>query len=299
MQKKVKFIVLPILIVAIVASAVCLCFVFKYQLKYAFCKREIELNKTINNVSVMTYNVRSYQREDKRERSWYYRSQLVEEILQEYQPSIICFQEVQAKQLKHLKKFLKGYDSVVAYSDQESRKEGLSIFYRTDLYTLNETQTFWLSDTPDEMSNSWGLSHNRICVMATFTTIKTGSTFLVANTHLDTDTSTHAKSLRLITDKIESKTSYALLMGDFNAKLDSDTLAEANNRFIDVGANFDDENAPTYNHFSTKWDKDFKKVDYILRYRSRFAVESYKVIDKAFDGKLASDHFPVYAEVVV
>lgn len=299
MQKRVKFIILPILILSLVASIVCYCFALRYELKYAFCKREIELDKTINNVSVMTFNLHEQNKQDKQEKSWYYRSQLVEDILQEYQPSIICFQEVKEGQLKHLQKFLAGYDSIVEYRDQGARKECLPIFYRSDLYTLDKTETFWLSDTPETMSNSWALSENRICVLASFTTIKTNKSFLVANTHLDTKTDSHTQSMKLIVEKIEKETTAALLMGDFNSTPDGDALVEANKKFIDVGANFEDANAPTYNHFATEWDTNFKKEDYILRYRSRFAVENFKVINKTFDGHLASDHFPVYAEIVM
>lgn len=56
-----------------------------------------------------------------------------------------------------------GFDSIITYREDTINAEGCPIFYQTDLYTLIDKGSFWLSETPEVMSKDWGAAHYRIC----------------------------------------------------------------------------------------------------------------------------------------
>lgn len=290
-----KFIVLTISIVILIAGGV-LSFIYR---DYLFCcpsiTNAIELDESTNTQSIMTFNVKCITKEDREELRWINRAPLVCEILQEYEPSIICLQENKSRQYDFFKKHLKGYASVATQRDSTALSECLPVFYRKDMYEATESKTFWLSDTPEKMSNTWDSAYNRICTYIILKNKKTQKKFIVANTHLDYKSEeTRKKSIELIHEKLRSFNLPALLTGDFNDKPSSQTLKLAMRYFSDCGKNFEDEKTGTINRF--KDDRPNVKIDYILQTPDAFEIKRYEVIDKKYSEKFASDHFPIYAE---
>ena len=95
-----------------------------------------------------------------------------------------------------------------------------NILYRIDRFDVDESGTFWLSDTPQVPSASWGNKHFRICTWGHFTDKQSSLTFYFYNTHWDHRSQpSRGKSARLIADTIQNRThpDPAILTGDFNA----------------------------------------------------------------------------------
>ena len=205
-------------------------------------------------------------------------------------------QENKEKQYEFFKKFLKGYSSVATQRDSTELSECLAIFFRNDLYELEQTQTFWLSDTPDTMSNTWDLGYFRICTYVILKNKNTSQEFVVGNTHLDYKSDEiQTKSIQLIYDRLSTFDLPTIIMGDFNCTSDSKAITLAKQHFVDAGQGFEDETKGTINYF----EKDYPnvKIDYILQLPNSFAINKYKVIDKKYEQNYASDHFPIIVEI--
>ena len=259
-------------------------------------KRTIDMRRSAPTLSVLSYNVMCSTAVDKGERSWRNRASLICDILQESMPSIICLQENKKEQYEFFKKFLKGYDSVATYRDSTATAECLPIFFRKDLYVSEETKTFWLSDTPEKMSNTWGGAYNRICTSVVLRSRNGNERFVVANTHLDTKSAEiKQKSIRLICEKLSTSNLPTILAGDFNSKPKSGVIAFAKRYFADLGQGFPDENKGTFNNFNPTGKR--RKIDYIMQLFGGFAVDNYQVIDKMYNNRFPSDHFPIYVEL--
>lgn len=258
--------------------------------------QRMKIDKNITTQSVMTFNVRCISFDDKGEFSWKNRASLICDLLQENTPSIICMQENKKRQYSFFKNFLSGYDSVATYRDATLLTECLPIFYRADMYELIDTQTFWLSDTPEKMSNTWGAAHFRICTFVILKNKRTDKKFVVGNAHLDyKNQGIRIKSIRLIYDRLSVLNLPTVIMGDFNCTPKSKAAALAKQYFVDIGQGFKDENKGTVNDFQKEYPD--KKLDYMLQIPGSFTVNKYKVIDKKYNNHFASDHFPVYAEI--
>ena len=205
-------------------------------------------------------------------------------------------QENQKRQYSFFKNFLSGYDSVATYRDSSIFSECLPVFFRADMYELVDTQTFWLSDTPEKMSNTWGAEHFRICTFVILKNKNTGKEFIVANVHLDYKSQDiRIKSIRLIYERLSKFNLPTIVMGDFNFTPKSKASALAKKHFVDIGQGFRDENEGTFNNFENEYRN--KKLDYMLQIPGSFTVNKYKVIEKKYNNHFASDHFPVYAEI--
>lgn len=291
-----KIIILSVAVVLVV-SCVVFVVVYKDDLSYLLSTvRKIELDDNTATQSVMTFNVRCITSADTDEFSWESRASLICDLLQEETPSVICMQENKKRQYSFFKNFLSGYDSVATYRDSSIFSECLPIFFRADMYELVDTQTFWLSDTPEKMSNTWGAEHFRICTFVILKNRNTGREFIVANVHLDYKSQDiRIKSIRLIYERLSKFNLPTIVMGDFNFTPKSKASALAKKYFADVGQGFGDENKGTFNNFENEYRN--KKLDYMLQILGSFTVNKYKVIDKKYNNHFASDHFPVYAEI--
>ena len=291
MKKKV-IVAVAVLICCVTFGIVCICN-WSY---WTTCSRKIEIDENLTTQSVLTFNVKCISDSDKDEYGWQNRAALICDVLQDKTPSIICLQENKKEQYRFFKSFLSGYDSVAIYRDSSALTECLPIFYRSDMYLLEQTQTFWLSDTPDVMSNTWDGAYYRICTYVVLKNKITDKEFVVANTHLDYKSAEiQEKSIKLIYDRLSKLNLPTILTGDFNCRPNSNAISLAKQHFTDVGKGFADENKGTINYFRSDY-KDVK-IDFMLQLNGSFVVDEYRVIDKKIDGAFPSDHFPIYAEI--
>lgn len=263
---------------------------------YIRAKEPVTLSQTsgAGEVRIMNYNVRCLSPLDLGVKNWFYRADLIIDSIGKEAPGIIGFQEVTTWQYDYLCETLTGFDSVITYRDEAFNSEGCPIFYQTELYSLVDKGSFWLSETPDVMSKDWGAAHYRICSYVILKDNATTKEFVVFNTHLDhVSDEARINGIGIVLDKIaEFGGLPAVLMGDLNAEESSETYRSATEHFLD--AKYQTENTMascTYQNWGETLDRNC--IDYVMVSFLGFTVNSYKVVTDTYDGVYTSDHFPL------
>lgn len=286
-KRKFTFIVSLILVIILGALVV---FGWYYP-HYLFSKEKVEVKPDADTICIMSYNVRCLTPLDLFEKSWFYRADLIIDDIEEQKPGIIGFQEATKWQYGYLVDCLKGYDSVITYRDNAFNSEGCPIFYNTELYTLIDKGSFWLSETPEEMSKDWGSACYRICSYVILKENASGKDFVVFNTHLDhVSDEARIKGIDVVLDKIAQFGGLpAVIMGDFNAMEGSVTYNSVTENFLD--AKYQTENTsddPTYQNWGNP--DSFRRIDFFMISKTGITVESYDVLTELHDGVHSSDH---------
>lgn len=299
MKKFIKFLVS--IIAVILSITICLCGAFFwYYPHFLSSKTEVAMQDIYaeNELKVMSCNVRCIAPTDLGKKSWFYRADLIIKGIQKNQPGVIGFQEVTKWQYDYLCDTLSVFDSVITYRDDAFNSEGCPIFYRSDIYTLIDKGSFWLSETPEVMSKDWGAACYRICSYAILKDNATKTEFVVFNTHLDhVSDEARINGIQVVLDKIKAFGGLpAVLMGDLNAEEDSETYKSATESFYDV--KYQTENTMTSCTYQA-WGKQLDRecIDYVMISKTGFKVNSYKVVTDTYDGVYSSDHFPLVANL--
>lgn len=299
-MKKLTKILLSVVSVILVLGIVFSVSFYWYYPHYKEMKKEVTMQDIYseNELKVMSCNVRCIAPFDLGKKSWFYRADLLVKGIQNTQPGVIGFQEVTKWHYSYLTDCLSAYDSVITYRDDAFNSEGCPIFYRSDIYTLIDKGSFWLSETPDVMSKDWGAACYRICSYAILKDNATETEFVVFNTHLDhVSDEARINGINVVLDKIKEFGGLpAVLMGDLNAEEDSETYKSATENFLDV--KYQTENTMTsctYQDWGNQLDRNC--IDYIMISKTGFRVNSYKVLTETYDGVYPSDHFQLVSSL--
>lgn len=255
------------------------------------------------DLKVMTYNIRLDTASDG-ENAWPMRKDLVFSQIWFYDPDIFGIQEATPNQVTDISEVLLTYEMVGIGRDGVGKGEASNILFKKDRFILKQTKTFWLSDTPDQISKGWDAALNRICTYAQLEDKKTSKTIWVFNTHLDhIGELARTNGLQLILSKIKEvniNNNPVILMGDFNSE-------PSTNRIIDLKKEMNDcrDNSKekpfgpygTFNGFNYNQPVTLL-IDYILTSKNNtLNVEKYAVLSDPKDLKYPSDHFPVYVKL--
>lgn len=182
-------------------------------------------------VYVMSFNI---ERDKPSKNDWQKRRELIDDLIYELAPNIICMQEVMPHQYKYLKNQLIDYnsyftDAFTGGSNGAIISEGLSIFYSKDKYYLHEQGFIRLNDKFGFETKNW-----RICQWMKLSTKRvydkpyTYEEIYVFNTHLDhKDREARRIGLQKILAKIEEikqskdylPQSKFFICGDFNMEI--------------------------------------------------------------------------------
>jgi len=220
---------------------------------------------------------------------------------------IVGLQEALAHQLDDIKKAFPKYAGYAAgRSNGKQKGESCAILYRKDRFRLNDSGTFWFSDTPDKPgSRGWGAMVPRICSWVYLKDISDGKDFYVYNVHLDNlSQNSRSKSVRLLASKIAQRKNDDpfIVMGDFNMGIDNPAMKYLQKleyktpypKMIDAWSSLhtDDSKAGTYHKFRGK--RTGPKIDHMP------ISENVKALEVNIDytgknGKYPSDHFPLTA----
>ncbi len=288
--KKVALSVVCVILALVVVATGVLGFYFPRYLN----KKEVAEIKIENTdeITMMSCNLRCLTPLDFGKKSWFYRAELVMEGIRNNAPGIIGFQEATRWQYDYLIDCLEGYDSVITYRDGSVIAEGCPVFYNASLYSLVDKGSFWLSETPEEMSKDWGSACYRICSYVILNEKSTDKQFVVFNTHLDhVSDEARIKGVGVILEKIKQFGSYpSVIMGDFNAEEGTETYIKVTENFLDARYETDNtDNSITYQN----WGKSGKQLDYFMISKTGFEVLSYDVVDELYGGNYSADHFPI------
>ncbi len=260
--------------------------------------------KNQDRISVMTYNIRLDVESDG-ENSWSIRKDFFTGQIQFYSPDIFGIQEAKPNQVVDISTVLPIYAYVGIGRDGVNKGESSNIFYKKSRFSLEESNTFWLSETPNTASKGWDAAFNRVCTYALLQD-KTSNKFLwVFNTHLDhIGEQAKTKGIELILSKINSLNSKnypVVFMGDFNSEPSEERIMSIKKR-MDDSRDISQEKpfgpSGTFNAFQHDVPVT-KLIDYIfISKNNAFKVRKYAVISDSKDLKYPSDHLPVFIELI-
>jgi endonuclease/exonuclease/phosphatase family metal-dependent hydrolase len=255
------------------------------------------------NFKVMTYNIRLDVAADG-ENDWTHRKEYFASQIQFYEPDVFGIQEAKPNQVIDISALLTPYNNVGIGREGVEKGESSNIYYKKERFKVIESNTFWLSETPDEISKGWDAAFNRVCTYALFKDKKTKSLFWVFNTHLDhVGAVARTKGIQLILSKIEvvNPEKYPVIfMGDFNSEPNTERIMELK-KVMDDSREVSKQKpfgpSGTFNNFKHN-EAVTKLIDYIfISKKSNIEVLKYAVLSDSRDLKYPSDHLPVYVEI--
>ncbi|MBP5405124.1 MAG: hypothetical protein J6Y74_04180 [Clostridia bacterium] len=152
---------------------------------------------------------------------WYKRAEYYLANIEAVRPDILGAQEVQQAQYEFLMEHLEGYAGVVTYRDEKgARSESCPIFYNEARFELLGSGTYWLSETPDVMSKSWGAKEYRITTYVRLKDKVTGLVIAVFNAHPEWKVKEgRDQELQVLAEKVGEAMTAAdkvVLLGDLN-----------------------------------------------------------------------------------
>ena len=260
------------------------------------------------DVRMMSFNIRnSYARDG--DNHWEARKDLVYGVIRDYAPDVLGLQEANSFQFEELSNEFPEYGKVGEGSMGGAKGQYSAILFLKKRFKLSDSGSFWLSETPTELSKSWSSAHHRICTWAGLLNIETKQTIYIYNTHMD-DGSKKAREngARMIMEHIQEKAQANpfVFMGDFNAPEDSEALKiiKGNAKTGQIlGIQMEDsfrvlhpqrKSVGTYNGFTGQ--SDGPKIDYIM-VKSNMKVIEASILQTNRKGCYPSDHFPVTAQL--
>lgn len=252
-------------------------------------------------VRAMTFNIRYGTAKDG-ENHWDKRKNMVFKVIKEHNPDFVGLQEALDFQIEAIVAAAPMFKSTGEARDGGMKGEFSAILYNHKKFDLIDSKTFWLSDTPEVVSTSWGNKLNRICTWALLKYKGSEKHIYVFNTHFDhISVSSRVQSAKLIIDKIKTrkfKEYPFVLTGDFNS---TQTSLEMNyfssNNILDSDKYVDHQDLNRGSFTGFKFGNYKNKIDYIYISEKQWKVEKSEIIRYSEENRYPSDHFPIYAEL--
>ena len=280
------------------------------------------------SLNVASYNVRLLTDADyKSGNGWSQRVDCLCDVIRFSDFDIFGAQEVKYEQLSDMLYRLQDYDYVgVGRDDGAQGGEYSPVFYKKERFTLLDSGTFWLSETPDKVSKGWDARHRRVCSWGYFKDKVSRRKFWFFNLHMDhIGKQARVESALLVQQKMKEigENLPAILTGDFNvdqthrsylALTESGTLRDAfevaDLRYATNGTfnGFDSDN-----YTESRIDHVFVTPTFhILKYG--VLTDSYRRMKKddqkasvkdcpeeisirSYESRIPSDHFPVMVKL--
>ena len=257
------------------------------------------------SLSVMTFNMR-YDNPEDGMNNWHFRRERIAGVIKAQEVDVLGTQELLSNQFNDLSGLLTGYQGVgVGRLDGAESGEYCAVFFRKDRFTLLDSGTFWLSETPEVVGSlGWDGACERI---ATWVVLRDrdGRELFFIDTHLDhVGQVARDEGVSLLMKRIETLSGGrpVILTGDFNSEPGSSVVAHVQKDGV-----LRDAKAIAAQRSGTDWSfSDFGQIpeaerpllDYIFVSGDIEAVR-YEVLPDIFDGGYVSDHAPVMAVVKI
>jgi len=279
-------------------------------------------------LKVGSYNIR-YDNQGDRDKGdgWEHRLPVISSIIHWEDVDVFGAQEVLAHQLEGMLEELPAYDAYgIGRDDGKKKGEYAPVFFKKEKFTLLDSGSFWLSETPETPSKGWDASLPRICSWVHLKEKTTGETFWYFNLHLDhRGIKAREESCLLVLEKMKEIVGEgtAFLTGDFNVDQHTDMydVLHDSQWIYDAYETADKRMAwnGTFNAFDDQlWTE--SRIDHIFTTEnvqvSHYAVltETYRSDEgekedvrkgdfpeeysfKKYKSRLPSDHFPIFARV--
>lgn len=260
-------------------------------------------------LNVMTFNIRYNNPGDSLD-AWPYRKDKVAGTILFQEAQLLGVQEALYDQITDLQEGLPQYKRIgVGRDDGKTKGEFSAIFYDTTRLQLLQSQTFWLSTTPEVPgSKGWDAAITRIVTWGKFRDKKTKQVFFHFNTHFDHKGAVaRRESAHLLLKQVAAiagKTP-AVITGDFNATPDdepiqvilnnSDPLHLQDSKALSKTPHFGPEG--TFNGFKNA-ERGNQPIDYIFL-KGNFSVLQHATLSNTWKGHFASDHFAVFSRIII
>jgi endonuclease/exonuclease/phosphatase family metal-dependent hydrolase len=258
---------------------------------------------------VMTFNIR-YDNAADGDNAWPKRRDWVAQVIRDEKVDLLGVQEALGRQIKDLEERLKDYAWFGAGRDDGKEKgEYVPLFYKKERFEVLDKGHFWLSTTPHVPgSKSWDAAITRMVSWLKLKDKSSGKSLLVANTHFDhRGVEARVKSAELVLENLPKLSGDlpVILTGDFNSLPTSKTYTvlsgkDAVTTWLLSDSRRHSRTEPkgpdsTWNGFSRVMPE--QQIDFI--FTRGLKCEAHEIVLAEKDGKFASDHLPVVAELKV
>lgn len=260
-------------------------------------------------LKVMSFNIQTHSNGE----VFYIREEMMTEFIAEWQPDSIGMQEVTGTWRKSLDATCFGEQYSSVGNSTMKTGEMNAIFYRNDKFTLIDSGTFWLSDTPDVAGSKFEDSGEpRTCTWARLKNQKTAEEFVHLNTHLDIGGSeVRLKQGNVVLEFIQGLGDVPLILTGYFNQVQKNSSGEVyplyqqmTESLADARMTAPDTVSPTewasmvqYHREGEKYNPARQPIDYIFYTPEHFEPTVYRNIlyieDEIFT---ISDHLAQYAE---
>lgn len=166
--------------------------------------------------AIMSYNIAHASDLER----WEARKHILSEQILSHRPVLIGMQEVLQIEHEYFERALAAYDFVGVSRQGNDEDEYNPIYFDTDRVQIEESGTFWLSDTPDEPATMLaGEGHPRICTWLRCIIDGRPNAVYMFNTHLSYDEVVVARQVEVLLAQVELIVDPSLeivMTGDFN-----------------------------------------------------------------------------------
>lgn len=253
------------------------------------------------SLNVMTFNMR-YDNPEDGDNNWRFRRERVAEVIKAQDVDILGTQELLSNQFDDLSGLLTGYEGVgVGRLDGAQSGEYCAIFFKKDRFTLLDSGTFWLSETPEVVGSlGWDGACERIATWVVLRD-KNGQELFFIDTHLDhVGQVARDEGVSLLMQRIETLRGGrpVILTGDFNSEPGSSVVAhvQKDGMLRDAKAIAAQKAGPdwSFSDFGRIPQAERPLLDYIF-VSGQIEAARYEVLPDTLDGGYVSDHAPVMA----
>ena len=224
----------------------------------AFCfSNSVQAGQDAVSIKLISFNMRTSWGRDG-DNSWPNRRHATAQMLRQEAPDVMGVQEAMQDQLYYIDTECPRYARVG--EDRDGGAEGgetMAVFYLRDRFELLDSGTFWISETPDNVSRGWDAACNRTVTWVELRDKSSGKEFFYFNTHLD-----HNPQLKPLTRLMASA---------------RDTAAETDQK-------------GTFNGFGSAPDTII--LDHLF-YRGRMKCRKFVTLDGDYGAPYISDHYPI------
>jgi endonuclease/exonuclease/phosphatase family metal-dependent hydrolase len=213
------------------------------------------------SIRIMSFNVRGSFRDRLKAQAWRNRAALNVATIKRCAPDLIGLQECQRGNLKAYKKRLPRYARVRGprYGNAV-HPDSNAILYDPERLNLLDSGGFYLSETPEKRSKSWGARVVRSANWALFGVLGTTLSLLHLNTHLDHESGlARREGSKLIIERVTELSNLRedvpaiVVTGDFNSRPGSPTYESFSEAaFVDTfltAGKEDTQNSDTFHAF--------------------------------------------------
>lgn len=260
--------------------------------------------KEYTDISVISFNIRVDNAADGTN-VWRNRRDAVVTMIERERPMLLGLQEAQPHQITYLSEHCPDYawyglgrdtGKVPPATDSYAAEETMAIFWRMAELELLDKGTFWLSETPDQVSKGWDASYRRTCTWAGFRHKKSGQTCYFFNTHLDNDGKVaREESIKLLVSRmktINSKRRVSFLTADFNSNVTDACFAPLHVYMRDARANAAvSDDYPSWNGYGASTGR----LDHVFFSGDNCTAREFRTLRDDYGVPYISDHYPVAA----